>query len=376
MVDLETRLRRALAGRRVLVTGNTGFKGAWLCLWLRRLGATVAGLALDPPSQPSLFALIGRESGLAHTHGDIRDFEAVRRVVADFRPELVLHLAAQALVRPSFAEPVQTFATNVMGTVNLLEACRQTDGVRAVVNVTSDKCYENREWVWGYRETDAMGGHDPYSASKGCAELVAASYQRSFFAANGPVLASARAGNVIGGGDFGCDRLVPDCIRALAAGRAVPIRRPEAVRPWQHVLEPLSGYLLLAARLLETDAAGDLTREFAGGWNFGPAGHKTLTVDQVAGRVAALWGGGEIVSDPGPHPHEAHFLSLDCSKAARLLGWQARWNLETALEHTVAWYRLYHSGAAPQALVAHIQRQIDAYVAATDADGQDLEHHG
>jgi CDP-glucose 4,6-dehydratase len=358
------------------VTGHTGFKGAWLCLWLRRLGAEVAGLSLNPPSRPSLFEILGLESGLLHMRGDIRDTGTVRRAVADHRPELVLHLAAQALVRPSFADPVQTFAANVMGTVNLLEACRQNDGVRAVVNITSDKCYENREWVWGYRENDPMGGHDPYSASKGCAELVAASYQRSFFAAQGPALASARAGNVIGGGDFGCDRLVPDCIRALAAGCPVAIRRPEAVRPWQHVLEPLSGYLLLAARLLETDASGGLTREFAGGWNFGPAGHNTLTVGQVAGRVVALWGGGQIVADPGPHPHEAHFLSLDCSKAARLLGWQARWSPETALEQTVAWYRLHHQGAGAEALAALMHGQIDAYGAATDADGQDHEQHG
>ena len=361
--DLPARLGAGLSGRRVLVTGHTGFKGAWLTVWLRRLGAEVSGLSLDPPSSPSLFDVLGLGAGMVSHRGDIRDLATVRDVLDASRPDVVFHLAAQPLVRHSFAHPVPTFDTNVMGTVNVLEACRLAGCVQAVVNVTSDKCYENREWVWGYRENDAMGGYDPYSASKGCAELVNASYRRSFFQADGPALASARAGNVIGGGDWGGDRLVPDCIRALSTGRPIVIRRPKAMRPWQHVLEPLSGYLLLAGRLLERDAAGRLTREFADGWNFGPKGNDALSVGEVASLVVECWGGGAITLDPGPHPHEAHYLKLDCSKAAMTLDWTARWSPRQAVRRTVDWYQRFHSGDTPEALLELMHRQIDEYAA-------------
>ena len=307
-------------GKRVFVTGHTGFKGAWLALWLTDLGAEVTGYSLPPPTDPSLFDISGVRSRLRHLDGDVRDEAALAHAVREARPEIVFHMAAQSLVRVSYDEPAATYATNVMGTVNVLEAVRRCDGVRAVVCVTSDKCYENRETPRPYREDDAMGGHDPYSSSKGCAELVASAYRRSFFSGPGDAsgraaLATARAGNVIGGGDWAKDRLVPDLLNGFAAGVRPLIRFPSAVRPWQHVLEPLAGYLRLAEALWMGDPAA------ADGWNFGPDDADAQPVSWIADRLAALWGEGAAWETTGePQPHEAHFLRLDCAKARQKLG--------------------------------------------------------
>ena len=321
-------------GRSVLVTGHTGFKGAWLTLWLARMGADVTGLSCGVPTSPSLFEEARVAQDADDVRADIRELDAVARAVAEARPEVVFHLAAQSLVRRSFREPLQTYQTNVMGTVNVLEAVRRSGCVRALVNVTSDKCYDNREQGRPFVEDDPKGGHDPYSSSKGCAELVADAYGRSFFVPDpdGPRLASARAGNVVGGGDWGADRLIPDIMRSALAGQAIRIRNPDAVRPWQHVLNPLSGYLELAQALVQRPDAG-------GGWNFGPDLDDARPVSWVTDRLTELWPGElrwEV--DPGPHPHEARFLALDSSKARRQLGWAPRWGLDDALVSTVRWY--------------------------------------
>ncbi len=335
-------------GRRVLLTGHTGFKGSWLGLWLQHLGAQVTGYALAPPTQPSLFAVARVASGMTSHLADIRDPTRLNEALRAAQPEIVLHLAAQALVRQGYADPVATYATNVMGTVNLLEAVRQTPGVRAVVIVTSDKCYENREWVWGYRENEPLGGRDPYSSSKACAELVTHAYREAFFTPGQPAqpgiaLASARAGNVIGGGDWAADRLIPDLLRALAAGEPVVIRSPQAIRPWQHVLEPLAGYLLLAERL---HAQGP---DFATAWNFGPAEEDARPVQWLVERLAAAWQAGGAAAhwrlDPQPQPHEAHYLKLDCAKARSQIGWQPRWPLEEAIRRIAAWHQAHAASA-------------------------------
>lgn len=326
-------------GRRVVLTGHTGFKGSWLSLWLQSMGAVVRGIALAPPTNPALFDVIRAAEGMDHQIADIRDFCAVQRLIGDFRPELVMHMAAQPLVRLSYQQPVETYATNVMGTVHVLEAARLTDSVRAVVSVTTDKCYENREWVWGYREDEPMGGHDPYSNSKGCAELASAAYRSSFMTEQNIGLATARAGNVIGGGDWALDRLIPDIMRALEAGQPVDIRNPHATRPWQHVLEPLSGYLVLAQRLL-TDG-----QDFAEAWNFGPRDEDARPVSWIAERVCQLWGDGarwEQANSQGPH--EANFLKLDISKAKARLGWVPTWGLDYALQQIISWHRAWLSG--------------------------------
>ncbi len=325
-------------GRRVLVTGHTGFKGAWLSLWLQSLGAELSGISLGVPTDPSLYELARVGEGMSSVEADVRDPGALAAAVAAAAPEVVIHMAAQSLVRRSFAEPQETYATNVMGTVNLLEAVRAS-GARVVVNVTSDKCYENREWEWGYREVDPMGGHDPYSSSKGCAELVAAAYRRSFFDdAAGTRLASARAGNVIGGGDWGEDRLVPDLMRAALAGEQALIRNPNSIRPWQHVLSPLSGYLVLAQALWE-DA------ELPGGFNFGPVLEDARPVGAVVERLAELWPDGvRWRLDEGPHPHEARFLQLDSSLARMRLGWRPLSGLEATLRSIIDWYRALTAG--------------------------------
>jgi CDP-glucose 4,6-dehydratase len=321
------------SGRRVLVTGHTGFKGSWLCLWLASMGAEVTGVSDGVPTEPSLFELARVGDDVRTVRADVRDAEAVRRALADARPEVVLHLAAQPLVRRSFAAPRETYEVNVMGTVNVLDAARLVPGVRAVVNVTSDKCYENREWEWAYREDEPMGGHDPYSSSKGASELVTSAYRRSFFdAPEGPRLASARAGNVIGGGDWGEDRLIPDVMRAALADAPVQIRNPGATRPWQHVLNPLSGYLALAERLCDDPSA-------ATAWNFGPDEADARPVGAIVGRLDELWPGGlRWERDAGEHPHEARYLKVDSSRARARLGWTPRWGLEQALESIVEWY--------------------------------------
>jgi CDP-glucose 4,6-dehydratase len=322
-------------GRHVLLTGHTGFKGSWLSLWLQSLGAEVAGFSLDIPTTPSLFELGHVAEGMRSIVGDIRDYGAVEAALAECEPEVVIHMAAQSLVRRSFADPRETYATNVMGTVNVLEAIRAKGDVRVVVNVTSDKCYENREWDWGYREDEPMGGHDPYSNSKGCAELVTAAFRRSFFHNGETRLASVRAGNVIGGGDWGEDRLLPDLMRAALAGETVPIRNPTAVRPWQHVLNPLSGYLTLAQALWDR-------AELAGAWNFGPSDEDARPVSWIVDELGERWPGGvRWVPDEGSNPHEAHQLKLDSSRARARLGWRPAWNLDAALDAIVGWYGAY-----------------------------------
>ncbi|MGC2659824.1 MAG: CDP-glucose 4,6-dehydratase [Bryobacteraceae bacterium] len=345
-------------GKRVFVTGHTGFKGSWMSLWLKRLGAEVTGFSLPLSAGPSLFQLAKIGAGLTSIWGEVRDSAALVDALKHAGPAVVFHLAAQPLVRLSYADPVATFAVNVMGTVNLLEAVRQTPSVEAVAIITSDKCYENREWVWGYREHEPMGGTDPYSCSKGCAELVTAAYRRSFFGkAGGPAVGSCRAGNVFGGGDWSADRLIPDIARAILAGKPVALRNPHSVRPWQHVLEPLSGYLLLAARL--ADDGRDKTT-YAEGWNFGPNPGSDLTVEQLARLMVAHWGNGQIeVGRDANAPHEAHTLRLDSSKARHMLGWSPLLSLDESIRWTVDWYRL--SAEEPEAVAALTNAQIDEY---------------
>jgi CDP-glucose 4,6-dehydratase len=331
-------------GKKVFLTGHTGFKGSWLSIWLHALGAEVTGYALEPPTEPSLFKTAGVDDLLTSVIADVRDLERLQAEMAQAAPEIVLHLAAQPLVRDSYKLPVETYSINVMGTVHLLEAVRGTPSVRAVVNVTTDKVYENREWVWGYRENEPFGGYDPYSNSKGCSELVTAAYRSSYFnpheyARHRVAVASARGGNVIGGGDWAGDRLVPDIIRAIMAKEQVQIRNPQAIRPWQHVLEPLSGYLLLAQRLYEQGA------EYAEGWNFGPSESDAQSVEWVVCNLCEKWGrGAGYRLDAGDHPHEAHYLKLDCSKARARLGWRPRWDLSAALDAIVDWTKRYQQG--------------------------------
>lgn len=344
-------------GVKVLVTGHSGFKGSWLCLLLERLGADVVGYSSLPPSTPDHFSLC--RPGCASVEGDIRDMGGLRKVMRDYSPELVLHLAAQPLVRRSYRVPVETFEVNVVGAAMVMEACRETESVRAVINVTSDKCYHNREWPWGYREDDELGGRDPYSASKACAELVTASFGRSFFdAADRSVLwATARAGNVLGGGDWGEDRLVPDLMRDAASGVATDIRNPQAVRPWQHVLDPLTGYLMLGRKLLEGD------RDFVGAWNFGPSDSSLWTVGQVAKQICGLWPGSSINLGEGGGPHEAGMLKLDSSKARLKLGWRPRWDAERCIRETVAWYKDYYENGKIES-----RAQVEAYLASPVED--------
>ncbi len=321
----------------MLVTGHTGFKGAWLSLWLRSMGAEVAGLSLAPATEPSLFELVGLERDMRSHIGSIIDRPFVDQVIAEANPTVIFHLAAQALVRASYEDPADTFATNVVGTANVMDAARSASDLCAIVSVTSDKCYENQEWDWGYRENEPMGGHDPYSASKGCAELVTAAMRSSYYQDGGRVgVGSARAGNVIGGGDWATDRLIPDIVRAFSVGTEVVIRRPEAIRPWQHVLEPLSGYLLLAQRLANGEAAE--------GWNFGPADRDARPVAWMVEHMAERWGGDAKWRVERDGPHEATLLKLDCSKANRRLGWFPRLDLETTLDWLVDWYRAHLNG--------------------------------
>jgi CDP-glucose 4,6-dehydratase len=343
----------------VLITGHTGFKGAWLSLWLQSLGAHVSGYSLDPPTTPNLFELAKVGDGMQSVIGDIRDVKHLMHTIEAYRPEIVFHMAAQALVRRGYQQPIATFDVNVIGTACLLEAIRQTAGVKAVVVVTSDKCYENVENSVTHKETDVLGGNDPYSSSKACAEMVVAAYRSSYFNVSrppAPILASVRAGNVIGGGDWAEDRLVPDIIRAIMEGRAVAIRNPRAIRPWQHVLEPLAGYILVAERLCQEGSS------FAGAWNFGPFEEDGKCVEEVVQQVVELWGdGARWVLDPGHHPNESQVLRLDSTKAQQGLGWKPHWRLDQAVEATVAWYKAYLRG---QNLRAVAIDQVDLYQSA------------
>ena len=347
--------------KKVFVTGHTGFKGSWLSLWLQELGAHVTGYALQPPSNPSLFELVQVAEGMTSITGDIRDGILLTNAMRQAAPDIVIHMAAQPLVRRSYADPVETYSTNVMGTVHLLEAVRQTPTVRAVVNVTTDKCYENKEWVWGYREDEPMGGFDPYSSSKGCAELVTAAYRNSFFntvrhSEHQVAIATARAGNVIGGGDWADDRLIPDVLRAIESGQSVNIRNPEATRPWQHVLEPLSGYLALAEELYTQGPA------FAEAFNFGPAEDDAKPVQWIVEQLTKGWGDGASWHlDGGTHPHEAHYLKLDCSKARFMLGWQPQWNLAEALQAIIVWHRAHSAHRSSRDMRALCLQQINDY---------------
>jgi CDP-glucose 4,6-dehydratase len=348
------------SGKRVFLTGHTGFKGGWLSLWLQSMGAEVHGYALNPPTDINLFTVADVSKGMASSViADIREADKLSQAMQLARPDIVFHLAAQPLVRHSYVQPVETYAVNVMGTVHLLEAVRATSSVKAVVNVTTDKCYENREWVWGYRENEALGGFDPYSSSKGCAELVTSAYRQSFLAPAGIALASARAGNVIGGGDWAADRLIPDFLRAMDAGETLNIRSPLATRPWQHVLEPLSGYLMLAEQLY-TKGAG-----FAEAWNFGPGDDDARPVRWIVERMAEMRTDVNWQCSETQQPHEANYLKLDSSKAHNQLGWEPRWRLSTALQKTLAWHEAWRNAADMKSVTL---AQINEYQSARQND--------
>lgn len=340
-------------GKKVFITGHTGFKGSWLVLWLNKLEAEVTGYSLEE-EQNFFFKSAGLDKLITSFTGDIRNLEFLAETLHACSPDIVIHMAAQSLVRPSYDAPVNTFSTNVMGTVNILEAVRQTDSVKAVVIVTSDKCYENREWVWGYREQDPMGGHDPYSASKGCAELVTSAYRKSFFQENQTAIATVRAGNVIGGGDWSKDRIIPDIMRAIGKGESVVIRNPTAIRPWQHVCEPLSGYLLLAEQLYTKGS------EYADCWNFGPDNDGAWPVSWLIDYICSKWGDNAgWDQDSRVHPHEANFLKLDCSKAKSRLGWKPLLTIESALDWTIEWYKSFYNGAD---ILTIMELQIASYL--------------
>ncbi|HOY32847.1 MAG TPA: CDP-glucose 4,6-dehydratase [Bacteroidales bacterium] len=345
-------------GKKVLITGHTGFKGSWLCLLLKRLGADVYGYALEPPTNPSLFADARIHECITSYIGDIRDYEKVLATIKKVKPEIIIHMAAQALVLRSYHDPVQTYSTNVMGTVNVLEAVRHVPGIKAVINVTTDKCYENHEWLWGYREYEPMGGYDPYSNSKACSELVTSAFRSSFFNAeeyskHGVAVASARAGNVIGGGDWAEDRLIPDFVKAVSKGKKLTVRNPAAIRPWQHVLEPLSGYLKLAEKLYADGV------KYAEAWNFGPEDKDARSVEWIITALCSYWGkDASFRMDKNTGPHEATYLKLDCSKAKNELGWQPQWDIETALRNIVDWNKAYLSGQNIQKVT---EAQISEY---------------
>lgn len=347
--------------KHVLVTGHTGFKGAWLSLWLKELGAEVLGYALEPPTSPSLFDSIRLEDKVIHIIGDIRDEERLRSVFHDFQPEFVFHLAAQPLVRLSYKDPKLTYETNIIGTINLFEAIRETASVSVVVNITSDKCYENKEWLYGYREIDPMGGHDPYSSSKGCAELVTSAYRNSYFnpkdfgKKHKVALSSVRAGNVIGGGDWGEDRLIPDCVKSLSQNKTISIRNPDATRPWQYVLEPLSGYLCLGALMYQNGIT------YSSAWNFGPNDSDFLTVEEIIKRIIHLWGEGDYKINADSRFHEATLLKLDISKADSYLKWKPVYKVNEALETTINWYKEYYNDNKKE-IYQYTLNQIKEYV--------------
>lgn len=348
-------LRQFFNNKKVLVTGHTGFKGSWLLAILLELGAKPIGYALEPETDPNIFTSLKLENKIKNYYGDIRNYSHLSKVIQEEKPEIVFHLAAQPLVRRSYREPILTYETNVIGTVNILEAARYSDSIRTIINITTDKCYENKEWVYSYRELDRLGGYDPYSASKACAELVTSSYRNSFF--NGKdsntSLSSVRAGNVIGGGDWSEDRLIPDCIKALAQNKNIHIRNPHATRPWQHVLEPLTGYLLLAMHsYLDSET-------YSGAWNFGPMEGSDINVKTLVEKIIKTWGEGEVEIDKGPHPHEANFLKLDTSKAASILGFKSCLTIDQNLEMTVSWYKEYYR--SPNKIYDYTINQIKTY---------------
>ncbi len=345
------------------MTGHTGFKGSWLSIWLKELGANVIGYSLDPPTSPSNFKVCNLQDHITHVCGDVRDIDLLFKVFDEHKPEIVFHLAAQPIVRESYINPKLTFDINIGGTVNLLEAVRCHDCVEVFVNITSDKCYENKEWIWGYREIDPMGGHDPYSASKGCCELVFAAYMKSFFTPSKSNqrkigIASVRAGNVIGGGDWAIDRLIPDCVRALEANETICLRNPESIRPWQHVLEPLGGYLVIGARLLEEPF------QFSGAWNFGPNDSNYLPVKKVVGKFLEFWGHGnwQDISDKHEKLHEAKLLRLSCDKAKTFLNYSSILSIEECLQFTVEWYKKYCGDNLNKNLYNYCAQQISTYM--------------
>ena len=351
-------------GKKVFITGHTGFKGSWLSLWLSLLNAEVIGFALDPPTSPNLFTLAQIENMITSIKGDIRNLDLLKKALKTHQPDIIFHMAAQPLVRQAYLDPVETYMTNVMGTVHLLEAARHTDHVKAIINVTTDKCYENKEWHWGYRENDRLGGYDPYSNSKACSELVSSSYRNAFFNDLNIGLASARAGNVIGGGDWAEDRLIPDVMRACLKKQSITIRYPHALRPWQHVLEPLSGYLKLAEYLYQTH------KEYAESWNFGPHDCDVKPVSFIVDTIIKLWHDETTWSiDQAKHPHEAQYLKLDCAKAKSRLGWEPHWNIEKGLQETVHWYQAYVRGEAMRAITLS---QINHFIQTTEIKREPL----
>ncbi len=356
---MENLLSEIFRNKKILVTGHTGFKGSWMCLLLNKLGAQVYGFALAPPTNPSLFETARVEEQVKSYIGNIQDYDLLQKVINDIKPDAIIHMAAQALVRESYRNPLETYSTNVIGTANLLQAARYEQSIKAIVNVTTDKCYENKEWDWGYRENDSLGGFDPYSNSKGCSELVTSSFRNSFFHPDlyhkhGVAIATARAGNVIGGGDWASDRLIPDFLKAIAKGEKVLLRNPLAIRPWQHVLEPLTGYLYLLQKLL-TDGAG-----YGEAWNFGPQDSDAKNVEWIIASICELWGEDASYGlDKNAHPHEAGFLKLDCSKANRRLNWFPRWDIRTSLKNIVDWHKAYMQ-KDDMKLISN--RQIDDYL--------------
>lgn len=359
----EGNLSKIYKNKTVLVTGHTGFKGSWLAIWLRELGANVIGYALDPITKPNIYEACNLKDMITHVSGDIRDSGHILKTISEFRPEIIFHLAAQALVRRSYIEPKLTFDTNIGGTINVLEAIRLTRFTKAFVNITSDKCYENREWVWGYRENDPLGGHDPYSASKGCAELVFSAYLNSFFgkemtAQKKTGMASVRAGNVIGGGDWAEDRLIPDCVRAVQSEDPIIVRNPKSIRPWQHVLEPLGGYLLIGALLYNHPD------KYNGAWNFGPDDANYLPVQKVVRKFIEQWGYGQLsqTSNSNHDVHEAVLLKLCCDKAKTLLGWNSVLNIDECLDLTVEWYKEFYINNSPNNIYTVCKKQIEQYM--------------
>ena len=352
----------AYNSKKVLVTGHTGFKGGWLSLWLKELGAEVIGYSLDPPTKPSFFEAINLKNKIIHIIGDVRDEKHLLSVFEKYQPEFIFHLAAQSLVRFSYKEPRLTYETNVMGTVNVLEAIRKSKSVKAAVIITTDKCYENKEWIYGYREIDPMGGYDPYSSSKSCVELVVSAYRNSFFNSkdygniHNIALSSVRAGNVIGGGDWGEDRLIPDCVQTLSQNKIINIRNPQATRPWQYVLEPLSGYLLLGSKMHKDG------KRYSGAWNFGPNDNGIITVEEIVKSVIKNWGNGDYKTDTSNQPHEAGLLKLDTSKARTFLGWKPVYNIYETIKRTINWYKYFYNGVEKEKLYKITVNEIWDYI--------------